>query len=58
MIWKIPVHGVAAETKKGARMIELHSSKRGESIFKYKPRRQSTSFWISFALDLQDLPRR
>ena len=34
MIWKMPVHGVVAETKQGARMMELQSSERRETILK------------------------
>ena len=36
MIWKTPVHGVAAETKQGAKMMELQSSERRATILKYK----------------------
>ena len=32
MIWKMPVHGVVAETKQGARMMELQSRERRETI--------------------------
>ena len=34
MVLKMPVHGVAAETKQGARRIQLQSSERPETMFK------------------------